>query len=327
MATRRLLVLASFVLCGSACGSTAPEPVDAGPSPSDAAPSDAAPSDAGPLLGSLESFATLASTSEGIAFGVDAVGAPTLYVGVLGASEIVTVGADGTVRPFVSLPRPLGIAARADGNLVVCAKADTTTDAAGVLYEVTPGGMVTPLLSTGPSGLPLVTTNYVAIAPDDSIVFSDSEANLLYRADPDGSNVALVTDAITYPNGLAFSADGATLYVASWDGSKVWALPFDRSTGAYGAPADFLDGVEQVDGIVTLASGALILVTSTSGVLQTTPAGAPTTLLRSRSLLLPANGSAGFGVYGQGWVYLSSLGNAEVWRLWVGEPGAPLPVR
>ena len=42
-----------------------------------------------------------------------------------------------------------------------------------------------------------------------------------------GANVALVTDAITYPNGLAFSDDGTTLYVASWDTTTLHALSFD----------------------------------------------------------------------------------------------------
>jgi len=314
----------TLLLCAWGCDSTTPEPSDAAVPLTDAG---GPLPDAGPQVGDLDSFATLAANSEGIAFGVDAAGAPTLYVGVLGASEIVSIAVDGTVSPFVSIPRPLGMAVRADGNLVVCGKADSSADAPGVLYEVTPAGAVTMLLSGDPSGAPLVLTNYIAVAPDDSLVFSDSEADLLYRADADGSNITLVSDAISYPNGLAFSEDGAALYVASWDTSTVFSLSFDRATGAYGAPASFLADVDQVDGIVTLASGALVLVTSSSGVLRAASGEAPSQILPVRALLLPANGSAGVGAYGEEWVYLSSLGNSEVWRVRVGETGASLPIR
>lgn len=37
--------------------------------------------------------------------------------------------------------------------------------------------------------------------------------NQVYRFDPDSGNVRVVSDELVRPNGIAFSADGGTVYV------------------------------------------------------------------------------------------------------------------
>lgn len=261
-------------------------------------------SDAGPPA--VEVFAEIGALTEGIAIGRTADGAPVLVVGTLD-DRIVRVAPDGVVGDFVSIDDPLGIAVRDDGTLIVCAK-----DAAGVpgIFTVAPDGTIATLIASAPGGAPFALTNFVAIAPDGSLVFSDSAGDALYRADADGSNVALVTDAISYPNGLAFSPDGSTLYVASWDTDTLYALPF--AGGAYGAPAPHVTGVDTVDGIVATSTGALVLVTSSRGILLADPPATPELLAALRAITLPANGALGDAAFGASDLYVSSLGETAI---------------
>ncbi|MBI2394796.1 MAG: SMP-30/gluconolactonase/LRE family protein [Deltaproteobacteria bacterium] len=292
----------------------------------------AAPSEAGvdaavdappPQVGDVESFAEIEATSEGIAFGTRD-GAPVLYVGA--GDKILRVRPDGTFEKWVDVPGVLGIAARADGEMIACGKGEGDvgkSDMPGVLWRIDKAGNKSVLV--GPSATTsFKLTNFVAIAPDDSLVFSDSAGNKLYRANADGTGVALVTDAIVYPNGLAFSRDGKTLYVASWSGKKVWSLA-RKADGGYEAPAVAIDGVENVDGLAVGASGDLYLVCSGLGVLRARE-GKTTVVAPGSKFKLPANGAFGVGAFGD-WLYVSNLIGFEVKRVWVGEAGAPLPAR
>src|SRR5262245_4454332 len=90
------------------------EPGDAGVVPVEDTGVDAA----GPRV---EVFADIGAGTEGIALGTDTSDQPVLYVGTLD-DRIVRVRPDTTVEPFVTINDPLGIAVRADGSLLVCAK-------------------------------------------------------------------------------------------------------------------------------------------------------------------------------------------------------------
>lgn len=261
--------------------------------------------------------------AEGIALGSTSEGEPVLYVSTRD-DRIVRVRPDGTTEDFLTVDDPLGIAVQADGDLVVCARAE----GAPRLLRVTRDGTVSTLVANAPDGSSFGLTNFVAVAPDDSVVFTDSMADRVYRADADGSGLAQITDAIPYPNGLAFSTDGSALYVASWSGDTVYALPFDRDASTYGTPTPALTGVTNVDGIVTTSTGELVLVTSSLGVLLATP-GSETreTLASSRSIVLPANGVFGDEAFGRSSLFVAALGEMQVFRVRTELEGAPLPVR
>jgi sugar lactone lactonase YvrE len=313
--------LISLALAG--CGDDdAPAPdagvVDAGSG--DAGP----PVDAGPRP---STFAMLGAASEGIALGRTPTGDSVLYVG-LRDGRVVRVTPDGTVSDFAAVDAPVGIAVAANGDVLVCGSTGPEMGAPSVLFAIDPmSGTKRTLVAAGPGDAPLGLCNYVAVAPDDSIVFSDSEADRLFRADADGSGVALVTDAIDFPNGLAFSPDGATLYVASWAGAQVFALPFDRAMGAYGAPTSVVSGVENIDGLVALADGDLLLVTSAAGVQRVTPGSAAAVLYGPRLFMLPANGAAGDAAFGARTIYLTSLTRPALATIELDTAGVALPVR
>src|SRR5690606_22042177 len=139
------------------------------------------------------------STSEGLALGTFE-GSSSIFVGTID-DRVVRVTPDGVVHDFVAIEGPLGMEVRASGELVLCAKTDEGVPG---IFEIAMDGTVTPLVLADPDGAAFGLTNNVTIAPDGSLVFTDSDGDRVYRADADGSNVALVTDVITYPNGLAF---------------------------------------------------------------------------------------------------------------------------
>jgi gluconolactonase len=60
--------------------------------------------------------------------------------------------------------------------------------------------------------------------------------NGVYRLQPNGA-VSLLTDQMTYPNGIAFSPDESTLYVANSDPEKALWMAYDLEEDARSAPA------------------------------------------------------------------------------------------
>jgi len=76
----------------------------------------------------------------------------------------------------------------------------------------------------------------------------------------DGRRARTVWDGMTLPNGLGWSPDGTTLYVADSGQGVIWAAPFDVATGATGARRPLVeiaaaDGLP--DGLCVDADGCL----------------------------------------------------------------------
>ncbi len=303
-----LLFAAAFALGCSSSESSAP-----------AGAADAAVDTGPPVVGEVQRFAELEGSSEGIAFATDA---STLYVGSSGAIHRVAV--DGAVEKVIDVPGVLGIAARPDGKLLACGKGEGaigTSDMPGVIWLVDPVAKTKSVL-IGPSTVAsYALTNYVAIARDGSIVWSDSAGNKVWRATKDGGAITLVTDAITYPNGLAFAATG-DLYVASWSTKTVFVLR--PSAEGYGPPAAMFNEVENVDGIAIDSTGALYLVCSGRGIVKANNEGT-SVIAAGSNFKLAANGAFGVGQYGSEWLYVTNLIGSHVSRVWTGVRGAPLP--
>jgi sugar lactone lactonase YvrE len=297
------LAVIPLVALSLACDPAAPE-VDAGTD----APVDRP--DAGPPV--FEVFAELGASSEGIALGENAAGTSTIFVSTTD-DRVVQVSPEGVVSDFVTLPGALGIAVRETGELVVCGKTAESDGDTAALFEVALDGTITELARANGEGEPFGLTNFVAIAGDGSLVFSDSAANVVYRAEADGSNVMAVTDTITYPNGLAFSADGATLYVASWNTTTLYAIPF--TAGAYGAPTPLIEGIMNVDGIVTTTSGLALITSARGGLLvdPATPSAEPEEIFPSSAFTLPANAVLGDSAFGTTELYVTSLARRDLY--------------
>jgi gluconolactonase len=277
-------------------------------------------------VGTVEDFVDLDFPSEGIVVAKDAQGRAALFLG--GQNAIWTLAADRAVTRLVDVPAPLGMARTAAGDVLVCGKLSGDAGSGpnpGAIWRVTPAGQAT-VQSGGTDAQAYALPNMIAVAPDDSVVFSDSKAGRVFHTAPDGSGSVLVTDQISYPNGVGFSPDGATLYVASYDTKRIFSLP-RAADGSFGAPVVFAEDVENVDGISPLATGDLLLVTTGAGVVLLPRTGTKQALGAPASFTLPSNGAFGEGDLGAHFLYVSSLFQKEIYRVSVGQPGLTLPVR
>lgn len=276
------------------------------------------PATESPAVGTVELFAEVPSTTEGIALAKDAQGRTALFAG--GGNSIYRIGPDREVTTIASLPDPLGIAVHPDGYLVVCGS--KTGDAGtgefpGALWKVTMDGAAS--LLVGEQQGSFVKPNFVVVDADRSLVFSDSSANQVYRVSADTTTVGPVTDAITFPNGMAYSPDGSVLYVASWDSKQVYKL--EREGAGFGVPAPAF-AVATVDGIAAMESGSLAFVTSGEGIVVGHTDGTTVQIAAAKEFALPANGVFGTGEFGEGWLYVTNLLSKRIDRVYVGERGA-----
>lgn len=118
---------------------------------------------------------------------------------------------------------------------------------------------------------------------------ADEGAGSLYRVDHDGT-VTRVLDDITVPNGPAFTADGATMYLADSARGVIRRYPVDPATAELGVPEVFItvdDG--SPDGMVVDVEGAVwVAVWGTGSVRRYLPDGR-----LDRRLSLPARQPAG----------------------------------
>jgi sugar lactone lactonase YvrE len=118
---------------------------------------------------------------------------------------------------------------------------------------------------------------------------ADEGAGSLYRVDHDGT-ATRVLDDITVPNGPAFTADGATMYLADSARGVIRRYPVDPETAEIGPPEVFVtvdDG--SPDGMVVDVEGAVwVAVWGTGSVRRYLPDGR-----LDRTLSLPARQPAG----------------------------------
>jgi sugar lactone lactonase YvrE len=128
------------------------------------------------------------------------------------------------------LPKPCGSFALRESGGAVLALADGFAS-----FDFTTGEVV-PLV--GPDDQPPGTRfNDGKVSPDGRFFAGtmDEETlskpiGTLYRLDPDGS-LHDVVDGLIVSNGLAWSADGATMFLSDSKGQVVWTYDYDAATG------------------------------------------------------------------------------------------------
>lgn len=176
---------------------------------------------------------------------------------------------------------------------------------------------------------PFALPNSIAIHPkNDDIFFSDTGRNRIYRVSPEGKGLAVWTESIPQPNGLAFSAGGDVLFVASLSPGGAFAIPI-AGDGSAGLATKLAD-VPTADGIALDADGNIYVVgTEISGIkngvwLIPADGSAPFFYFQSQQPKVYSNvafGRAGFNLSS---LYLLSL-NGTIDEVDVGVPGLELP--
>ena len=163
-----------------------------------------------------------------------------LYTGVL-SGAILRMNPDGTgIEVFADTGgRPLGLAFDVDGRLIVA-------DALRGLLGVQRDGAVSVLVDEH-AGAPILYADAVVIAPDGGVLFTDASRRIspreygtfdaalldimehsctgrVLRYEPVSGRTALVIDGLCFPNGLALSRDGRSLFVAETGEYRIWKV-------------------------------------------------------------------------------------------------------
>jgi sugar lactone lactonase YvrE len=182
---------------------------------------------------------------EHIAFGPDG----KLYTGVL-SGAVLRMNPDGSALEAVANTggRPLGLDFTADGRLVIA-------DAVKGLLSLGPDGTIT-LISNAVDGDPIRYADAVVVATDGRLYFTDAsrrfspaergtfDAALLDILEhsctgrvlvfqPENGRTSLVIGGLCFPNDVALSGDGQSLFIAETGEYRIWKV----STAARGLDA------------------------------------------------------------------------------------------
>jgi sugar lactone lactonase YvrE len=202
----------------------------------------------------------------------------------IGANRTVwEVTPDLETRRVAEFTSNLGMAAvgardllKADFGPLVHPQHGPNTD--GVVWRVAPDGDATRV------AVGIGDPNAIVVLPDQSFLVSDDFTTNIYHVTPEG-RVSVFTDAIPFPNGLALSPDGSTLYVA-----RIFARAPDGPP-----PMRFQDFSDEVWRLPLRDSR---------------PAGPPELLFRTGG----SSGPDGLAVDVDGRVYLSAARQGQLWR-------------
>lgn len=138
--------------------------------------------------------------------------------------------------------RTNGLTVGADGNVYACEWAET----GGGILKVTPGGVATWVTHDFEGGR-YQRPNDLAFDPVGNLYFTDPKSydpnnpdGIVYRIDHATGNVTKAAEGFCFCNGLAFSADGSTLYLAESAKHRVLKLRVEAD-GSLSSPEVFAE--------------------------------------------------------------------------------------
>jgi gluconolactonase len=189
--------------------------------------------------------AKLATIASGFGFTEGPVWDPSgfIYVSDEEINKIFRVFPDGRKESIIDLGDPDGNTYDKQSRLIDCASV------LRAVIRVSPDGKYT-VLADHYQGMKFNSPNDVVIGPDHAIYFTDPTLDLpkdqkqetlfqgVYRLDEKGT-VQLLTRDLTQPNGLAFSPDGAKLYIDDSDQRNIRV--YDFANGAISNGRIFAD--------------------------------------------------------------------------------------
>ncbi len=305
----RLIVLMATLLVATGClGSTVKQIANA------------VPSDCPESILATGEFEVLTEdlpdNPEGLAMARDG----RLYIST--PDTVFQVAADGTRTSLASVPAALGLAL-SGGDLYIAGFTD------GNLYHMFTESKVTRTVAAG-----LGHPNYPVVTPWATLLVADDTVNRVSEVTFDG--VATVwTDLVPTPNGIVFSADGATAYVASTfavtdlngggpEDPGLWAL--DIVDGAVQPPARKLvtfDAGTTPDGVALDDEGTVYVGLNVARqVARVDPRNGSVEVFEFGKVG-PASMAFGRGDFDRCSLYVTNLLGRDVWRLRIGRPGFP----
>lgn len=261
--------------------------------------------------GEVQSFADpTPERTEGVVFDADG----TLYVSSQdqdGPDVLLEVALDGSHATVASAESILGLESDARG---IIAAAIGTGEV--LLIDPTDGSndVITDALDA---------PNFVVTTAWDTILVSDDSrgTSVIYEVTWDG-DVSTWTDEVPTPNGMVFSLDGRTLYVATtFEETGLWRVPVSESGEAGTAEkwVDF-DSSTAPDGVAIDSEGSVYVALNTAGqIAKVDESGNVTTL--ATGLTGPASLAFGQGEFDPCSLYVTSLFSTQMSRVGAGVLG------
>lgn len=276
---------------------------------------------------------------------------PQLFIDAFDAAEGITFNAEGDlyiaanralwratprggVQKVTGLYTNLGMAGIGERDVLVADFGPTNVfrdgpNSDGIVWRVSPEGDKRAVV-TG-----IADPNFILVREDGSFLVSDDGTDKIYLAEPDGA-VSIWTQSIPYPNGMALSSDGSTLYVAqiflqlsppdSLFTDKLWELPVADGRPAGPPVVAAATGGSGLDGLAMDEHGRVYIADNQVGKLWRFDP-------RDGELVLVASGMSNIAslVFGEGdfdreAIYATSTfdGGGKIWKVPVGARGAPL---
>jgi gluconolactonase len=262
-------------------------------------------------IGEVQPFGTTTPPkSEGITFDADG----NLFVSAIDSmadDQLLSVTTEGTSTSVAEAESILGLASHANG--IIAAAFDT-----GELLLIDP--------STGlsePIATDLGAPNFVVTTPWDTILVSDDS--------PDEDSIDEVTwegdvsnwvSGVPTPNGMVFSLDGSTLYVAStFQEPGLWRVPVSAE-GEAGTPEKWVTfpNATTPDGVAIDSEGNVYVALNIVGqIARVDPEGNMSIIAENVDTV--ASLAFGQGDFDPCSIYATSLGSEQLWRVGIGVAG------
>ncbi len=250
-------------------------------------------------------------TTEGLTFDADG----TLYVSANnddGDDQLLAFMPDGTFEPVATSESILGLASHPTGIIAAAIRT-------GELLLIDPDNGEAAVIAED-----LGAPNFAVVTPWDTILVSDDSftRETIFEVTFGGA----VSDwlvGVPTPNGMVFSADARTLYVAAtFEGVGLWRVPVSAS-GEAGTPEKWVDFGEAStpDGVaIDSAGNVYVALNLDNEIAQVSPEGTVTTIARNVSSV--ASFEFGKGEYDPCSLYATSLFGIQLFRVGVGIPGS-----
>ena len=262
-------------------------------------------------VGEVQPFGDpVATRTEGITF--DAAG--TLFVSAIvndGDDQLLQFSPDGTFEVAAGSESILGLASDATGILGAAIRT-------GELLLIDPATGVSAPIADG-----LGAPNFVVTTPWGTTLVSDDSTgtDTIREVTLDGV-VSVWVEGVPTPNGMVFSLDNRTLYVATtFEGVGLWRVPVSEE-GAAGTPdqwVNFATG-STPDGVAIDSEGNVYVALNINDeIAQVKPDGTVTIIAEGVSK--PASLAFGQGDYDPCSLYVTNLLGAQVWRVGIGVLG------
>ena len=268
-----------------------------------------------------ERFITRFQGSEGITFN----GEGRLFVGANNA--VWEALPDGSVRKLTDVHRHLGQAGIGPRDILAADFGPTNAfqegpNSDGIVWRITPEGERT-VFATG-----IGDPNAIIRLPGGTWLVSDDAVDHIYRI-VDG-RAEIWSRAVPFPNGMALSRDGRTLYVAQIfsainpvvPNNAIWAIPIrdDRPAG----PARIVARTERApDGLVADEHGRIYIADNGSGTIRRFDPASGEMVVIAENMPGVASLVFGEGAFDPTSLYATTTarGGGTIWRVRVGARG------